>query len=258
MKRSSKPTSDKSDFNLLKSLAFVLYGSLVVAVSALAGPSSDEAARDSAEKTSEARIKGVPPRDVATKKNLIDLSDYYNGSPREGWLPRTGNGTSAAKALPIALGVGRFEGIDFDVRGLIQLSGTRIQQAGGQFPEAVKGIKADLKCKRLHFLHGAGWAAEAYVPLGSKIGSFVVHYADSSEREIPIITGEDLRDWVQHDEDAIRHGEVVWKGKTPNGLPVRVFRSHWDNPQPEVEIKSIDYVSKMTDASPFLIAVTGE
>lgn len=206
----------------------------------------------------EREIKGVPPRDAATKKNLIDLSDHFNGSIRQGWFPSTGNGSSADKTLPIPLGIERFNGIDFDLRGGVQLSGILMKKAGGQFPEEVKGIKVGLNGERLHFLQAAGWAADAYVPLRSKTGVFVVHYGYGSEREVPIVTGEDLRDWVQHDENIILHGEVAWKGETPNGLPARVFHSHWENPQPDVEISSLDYVSKMTAASPFLIAITAE
>ena len=250
--QASTKCNSSNSLNLLLVAAFL--ATIVVAPRL---PSAAEA-QDAADKKAENRINGVPARDAATKKNLIDLSEHFNGSPREGWFPRTPNGGPADKALPLPLGVGRFEGIDFDVRGVIQLSGTRMQRAGGEFPEAVKGIKVGLKCKRLHFLHAAGWAADAYLPLGSKIGNFVVRYADGSEREISIVTGEDLRDWVQHDEDAISHGTVAWKGTTPNGLPARVFTSHWENPQPDVEIKSIDYISKMTDASPFLIAMTLE
>jgi hypothetical protein len=32
----------------------------------------------------------------------------------------------------------------------------------------------------------------------------------------------------------------------------------WNNPRPEVEISSIDFISYMTESAPFLIAVTVE
>ena len=231
---------------------------LLAVIATVPDPSSDANGKDAAENNTGERVKGVPPRDPTTKKSLIDLSSCYNGSLREGWLPSTVAGTTAQKAFPIPFGVSKFDGLDFDVRGVVQLSGNRMKQAGGEFPEKVLDIRAGLKCKRLHFLHAAGWAANNYVPLGTQIGTYVVHYADNSEREIPIVTGENLRDWVPHDEDEVSQGTVVWKDKTPGGLTARIYKCQWENPQSEIEIKSIDFVSKMTDASPFLIAITAE
>jgi hypothetical protein len=201
-------------------------------------------------------IQRVPPRDPSTKKKLIDLSAYYNGSPREGWLPTTPMGTTAEKTLPVPLGVGRFEGVDFDVRGLIQLSGNKIKAAGGEFPEKVADIKVGLKCRKLYFLQAAPWGS--FVENGVQIGAFVVHYVNGSEREIPIVQGEDLGAWDKTDNDDLRRGTVVWKGENAAGQSVRVYKSFWDNPQPGLEIRSLDFVSKMTDASPFLIAITAE
>jgi hypothetical protein len=202
-------------------------------------------------------IQRVPPRNPSTKKNLIDLSGHYNGSPREGWLPTTPMGTTAQKTLPITLGVGRFDGVDFDVRGLIQLSGNKIKAAGGEFPEKVTDIKVGLKCRKLYFLQAAAWGS--FVKNGVQIGSFTVHYVNDSKREILIVQGEDLGNWTGTDnDDLLRRGAVVWKGENAAEQSVRVYKSVWDNPQPELEIRSLDFVSKMTDASPFLIAITAE
>jgi hypothetical protein len=47
---------------------------------------------------------------------------------------------------------------------------------------------------------------------------------------------------------------VAWKGKDGR----RVYVSTWENPWPDVEIVSMDFVSAMTRCGPFLIAVTAE
>ena len=203
-------------------------------------------------------IKGVPPRDTSTKPNLIDLSDHFNGSPREGWIPTTPSGTTAEKTLPIPLGVGPFDGVDFDVRGLIQLSGEMIKKAGGDFPEQVKGIKVGQKCKRLHFLQASTWGQPPYLEEGVQIGMFVLHYADGSEREIPIVNGEDLRDWLARSKEDPKRATIVWSGENPTKSEVRVYKSTSENPLPDQKLESIDYVSKMTAASPFLLAITLE
>ncbi len=203
-------------------------------------------------------LKGIPLRDPATKPNLLDLSGFYNGSLTQGWLPPRQYGTlrieTADKNLPMPFGVGQFGGVDFDVRGVIQLSGQMIKKAGGDFPERVSGIKAGQKCKHLHFLHAANWAHKYYVESGIEIGSFVVHYANGAERRIPIVNGEDVGDWLSSQKD-LKRATVAWSGHNKME-PVQVYKSTWDNPQPEVEITSLDYISKMTAGSPFLIAIT--
>src|SRR2546426_2569912 len=39
---------------------------------------------------------------------------------------------------------------------------------------------------------------------------------------------------------------------------LRLFSQSWLNPHPEVEIQSLDFVSKMTKCAPFLVAITAE
>jgi hypothetical protein len=41
-------------------------------------------------------------------------------------------------------------------------------------------------------------------------------------------------------------------------VPIQLFISTRKNPRPGVEISSLDYVSKMTQAGPFLVAITVE
>ena len=233
---------------------------LIFLVTALCAPPKHVLGADATENIDKIGdgIKGLPPRDPETKINLIDLSDFYNGSVKDGWFPNTALGTTADKRLNLSLGVGRFDGVDFDVRGAIQLSGQRLKSMGGEFPEKVQGIKIGLKCKRLFVLQAADSAATFYVPEGTDIGGYIVRYVDGSSQRIPIVTGIDLRDWVRHDADEVSRGAVVWNGKAPNGWPVRLYKGEWANPTPEIEIKSIDYISKMTKASPFLIAITAE
>ena len=39
---------------------------------------------------------------------------------------------------------------------------------------------------------------------------------------------------------------------------IRLFRVTWDNPSPDVEIRTLDFVSLMRVAAPFLVAITVE
>jgi hypothetical protein len=49
---------------------------------------------------------------------------------------------------------------------------------------------------------------------------------------------------------------AAWKGKMPNGTPVKVYAYAWKNPRVEREISSIDFVSAGTRASPTLIGLS--
>ena len=39
---------------------------------------------------------------------------------------------------------------------------------------------------------------------------------------------------------------------------LRLFTTTWENPYPETQVFSIDYISAMEDAAPFLIAIAAE
>jgi hypothetical protein len=87
-----------------------------------------------------------------------------------------------------------------------------------------------------------------------------VHYAGEQEQVIPIVYGEDVRDWNGSSDISkeVTHGQMVWSAINNAGLHVRLFKTTWVNPMPEKEIVSIDYASAMANAAPFLIAITAE
>ncbi len=94
-----------------------------------------------------------------------------------------------------------------------------------------------------------------------KIGAYILHYADGRQMELPIVYGEDVRDWWQPSDpkDATR-AAVAWSGPSPSGPSggLRVFQRTWDNPRPDVEVESLDFTSTVTKCAPFLIALTLE
>jgi hypothetical protein len=94
----------------------------------------------------------------------------------------------------------------------------------------------------------------------------VLHYADGTQHELEIVYGRDLRDWWhggRGDPAAeVTQAKVGWTGSNPVAdrykASVRLFVRTYDNPRPEVEVVSIDFVSKLTAAAPFLVAMTVE
>jgi hypothetical protein len=190
------------------------------------------------------------PRSPDATPNLIDLTAYYNAALNEAW--HFGQGTKGTDLGALPTGVQTLAGVRFDVRGIIQLSSKRSQP---WFPEKVQGIRIGQKCRTLHFLHATGWMAKD----GARIGSFVIHYANGQNQELPIVYGEDTREWHGRSDSVqtITHGKLAWSWPS-DSLERRLFMSSRQNPLPDLEITTVDYISAMTDCYPFLIAITVE
>jgi hypothetical protein len=196
-----------------------------------------------------------PRRDPQTKPNLINLSAYYNASLEESWHGNSGNNLATLPTGLLMLG-----GIDYDVRGIVQLRGKSPNSK--RFPARVNGIKIQQRCSQLHFLHAAGFGALA--DEGQHLGGYVVHFATNQmQLEIPIVYGQDVRNWhTLAGEKPSSTLNVAWTGTNAVSAAahnsIRLFSTTWVNIVPEVEIESVDFVSTTNSAAPFLIAITAE
>ncbi|HWX20208.1 MAG TPA: serine/threonine-protein kinase [Candidatus Binatia bacterium] len=198
----------------------------------------------------------IPPRDPDTAANLIDLTDYYNAPLTESW--------HSAKAAENNLselrrGVQKFGGVEFDVRGLIQIGVSAPN--GLAYPSHVLDIPIRRQCRHLHFLHAAILAAGARP--GDELGSYIFHYADGRQVELPIVTGKDMADWWTQPNEQPMSFVLAWAGSNPaarrGGHAIRLFKTIWENPFPNVPIRQFDFVSdKPTRGQPFLVAITAE
>jgi hypothetical protein len=195
----------------------------------------------------------IPPREADAKTNLVDLTTNYNAMLTEAWLGRVDNDLAT-----VPIGVHTFGGVDYDARGIIQLAGKG--ESAKNFPVAVKGIAVNQKCARLHFLQATAFGTG--VPDGTQIGTYVVHFASNDmQLEIPIVYGRDVRDWhTLPNEKDTKELNVVWTGMNKASAlahrSLRLFSTTWDNAAPNVEIKTIDFVSPQAGAAPFLVAIT--
>jgi Domain of unknown function (DUF3471) len=206
-------------------------------------------------------LSKIPPRDPKTPPQLLDLTDKYYSPLTEQWHPNVSGlpeGGNHLGSLP--RGVQKLGGVDFDVRGVIQLTGTQAELAGAAFPDAQNGIKVGRKCKRLHFLQAAGWRTED----GTTIGKYVLHYAGGETATLNVVYGMDTRDWWATDAEAkdVKSASVAWSGSNPAaeavGGSIRLFKRTYDNPKPDLKIETLDFVSAKADSAPFLVAVTLE
>jgi WD40 repeat protein/tRNA A-37 threonylcarbamoyl transferase component Bud32 len=201
----------------------------------------------------------IPPPAEGTPENLIDLSAYYTrplaDAPHTDWPVETYNFSSLTR------GIQTLAGVKFDLRGLVRLLGSYGEPGRSAVRERITGIKIARRCRRLHFLHGTGWVEAE----GKEIAKYVIHYADGQLNERPVRYGNDVRNFIWlTPSDLLEHKDAVraWTGTNAltaeNGLSLRLYKSVWENPRPDVPVASIDFISTMTACHPFLIAITAE
>src|SRR5262249_35085991 len=182
-----------------------------------------------------------------------DLTPHYNGSLTQAW--RGGAAGHTLASLPT--GIQRFGAVDFDVRGLIQV-GARTA-SGARFPTEISGIRVGQRCRRLHFLHSAvsAWQLQE----GAPIGRYLIHYLGGEQREIPIVLGQDLMEWMGPAGEQRPKPVIAWEGTNEvsrsRDQAIRLFKTTWDNPLPDRPITSIDF-SAQDQGAPFLVAITLE
>jgi hypothetical protein len=206
-------------------------------------------------------LSKIPARDPKADVRLVDLTGKYNALLTEQWHPDAQGLPAGANHLgSLPRGIQKLGGIDFDVRGVIQLTGIQAEAAGASFPAAQTGIKLGRKCKRLHFLQAAGWQAED----GKVIGRYVLHYAGGEKTSLDVVYGADTLDWWKGTAEAKppQSGTVVWTGSNPAteavGSSLRLFKRTCDNPKPDLTIETLDFVSTQAESAPFLVALTVE
>ena len=192
-----------------------------------------------------------PPRDPRLDATALDLTPYYNGLLTNSWQGFPGNDLSS---LPAGLNV--FDGVRFDVRGVIQLRALEIPV---EFPLRVDGVKVGQKCARLHFIH----AVSTFATQGFTNGFYVIHYADGEKRDIRLIYGRDIADWWPDPYGVVpTHATIAWSGQnqaTPAyGKSIQLFHTTWVNELPNIEIATISFDSrgKIYPSGPFVVAIS--
>jgi len=142
--------------------------------------------------------------------------------------------------------------------GLIRVRGRRAPEP----PEAVRGIAIGGKFDILHILHSTMFGSGFELEDGTEIGTYVIRYADKTEERIPIIYGEDVRDWWRSSDLAEpSRGKLAWAGKNPAAGEtdqIRLYASEWNNPYPQKTAAFVDFETKDTVCAPFLVALTLE
>ncbi len=167
-------------------------------------------------------------------------------------------------------------GIGFNIGPkMVFLSGWRL---GRPSPGQVEGIAVNRAFCRLYLLHAAAWsdsppgirgrflpgedAFPSGVPDGTLIGRYVLHYEHGVQETIPVIWGEDVRNWRSAEGGKpLKRGKVIWTGSNPmfrgSQETANLYLTVWENSHPEKRVITLDYVGT-TPVAPFCVAITAE
>ncbi|MGQ9575935.1 MAG: redoxin family protein [Thermoguttaceae bacterium] len=197
-----------------------------------------------------------PPHIPRGKLVFADLQ------PKANWRLAQGQPDDPDNHLgQLAPGEQTLEGVRYRIgESMIQLGNKFLPDA----PLKVEGIELDARAAKLYILHAARWCGEDWeVPDGTLVAQYRVRYEDGSQQVIPVVSGEDLRDWWNHDQGKpTKRGRVVWTGSNPAvrnaNLSLRLYQTVWENPQPHKKVLCLDYLSAKTTAAPFCVAITAE
>jgi tetratricopeptide (TPR) repeat protein len=205
-------------------------------------------------------LKGrITARDKSLSHKYIDLTSHYNAALNE-------NPFLESKRLPyidekltgLTDGLGSYNGISFDVRGVIALHGseTQLREHVAVLTNGVEGIPIGQKARAIHLLHGTSWGFR--VPHGTTIGKYNFHYKDGSTEFVDIRYGEHVLDWFLRKKRTATKAKLAHSQRSIREADREVgcYQMTWVNPKPDVPISHIDFVSYETEAAPFLLGIT--
>lgn len=202
------------------------------------------------------QVPAVPDLSKAGRLVPLDLQACSNLNIRDSADTGrfAGNGLAELPAGKHVLG-----GVPFEI------GEQAIQTKTGAEPNVkskVEGIPVNLKVARLFLLHATG-NGSPYFTDGTQIGRYVIRFDNGSQELIPIVYGEDVRDWWDFDEGKpATRGRVVWTGRNRAAdtydVGIRLYLGVWVNPHPEAKVTAIDYIATDETCNPFCVAMTVE
>lgn len=138
------------------------------------------------------------------------------------------------------------------VRYRIGLADGRV--VDGTMTAKIKGIPVRRRAAVFHFLHRGMYMGKG---VGS-VGHYTMHYADGTQATIPLIEGDNIRDWWSVSKGDLKNARVAWAGTNlvPQSL-IGWYRFAWNNPHPEKMVSTVDTTSN-GKALLGLIAITGQ
>jgi beta-galactosidase len=193
----------------------------------------------------------------------LDISRHATQYRDEkGWF---GDKRFTFKDMPT--GVSKFAGVPYNVYEfptspvptVLMLKGNGLPE---KLPEAIQ-IDVNRKADAIFFLHAARLDArrnpqEVKEKKRYEMLRYVVHYEDGERAEVPIYAETDIDDYRQESPRTLPGAQIAWtRPYEGTGQTAVAYSKQWNNPRPDVTIKSIDMVyGSEPRGVPALIAVT--
>ena len=188
---------------------------------------------------------------------MLDLRDFANscytddeaGDGKGGW---TDQGKHCLRNVP--LNVTECNGVPIDfIRPDMNHGLSCIVLGSRKLPNGakeVRGLPVHTKAKRVFFLHSHAFGRD-----GEEAFRYLVHYANGSVMGIPIVCNQETGDWQRMDHGTASEFLVPgWSNNAGHGL----WLYAWTNPNPDLEIVSLDIVSSWNDAIGLISGITIE
>lgn len=166
----------------------------------------------------------------------------------------------AWQSVPIGFQV--FDNVPLQIDGMICLWGAgNANKLKIIFPEQILGIAMNRKFETLYVYHGAFFESPDKTP----VCEVVFRYADGSSATNQLLYGSDIIDWVAKSRGKTTigptgpHSKLAWVGGTftpGQKKPLRLCLTAIANPQPSLEVASIDLFSCKSQTAPCIMAMT--
>jgi hypothetical protein len=163
--------------------------------------------------------------------------------------------------LPKGLQV--FDGVPFQVDGVVQLSGSA--RPGGQghvnAPDSVTGIPVESGFEELHLLTAVDGSADE----DAEVARINLVYSDGSKATLSLKYGQQVRNWTgrwHSSERALRdtNSSVAWVGQNSDPASVdrfpRLFHVVLKNPNPHKKVLNLSVEKVVDNVGPFIAGIT--
>jgi hypothetical protein len=157
-------------------------------------------------------------------------------------------------------GAQTFANVPLEIGGAMILWGERNAKNGQVFPEKIADIPLQRKFETLYICHGTFFEGEA----GTPTCEVVFHYDDGTTASDTIVCGSDTRDWFANraksplGPSGLR-STLAWIGDGKAGdrpQTIRFCLTAMENPHPDKEVTTLDFVSSKMQAAACILAVT--
>ena len=194
----------------------------------------------------------IPARTAAAGPLQLDLTQAYTRAP-DSVADMVSNARPGVSTYPY--GVARIDGVDYDVRGVVESNWSRRDGVSGAARIRVPAVPI----AAFHVLLDAPLATPATEQ--RDYAYLRLHYRDGSSATLPIRTRRDVPGLV-HGDDAVRIG---WESGDPlaelgASLQIIVSNPRLDNPNPQKIVESLELEAATAAgwSNPQFLAVTAE